>query len=393
MLAVSMGLEPMQFKPHLRLLRLVSAEIKSQCCVVADEISRARRTQLTVFMATFPEIVTKLGISLVDLDFKVLTSMCASSLVNRAAPGLRILASTPVEQRKTTRVRISTSSATDLVARYVLCTAVGAIGDHHAAELEALDRHELVVQLSKFPPSTRTSYNHWSEATMGKAARVNTWQLIMETADDHRGLCHIQLESVVSWWADRGRTVDLTAALLFLSYFVCDWCYMGHRGHEPSYAEAVMSLANGVGGDVIDMALASRTALLDLHAFLRQRVGDAPEQLQRELRRKFGATWTVTVKDHLMHITEYYEKVVRDCWHIYSSLTREILSEVGRLFQAMVHDIMNSGLPTETSTIVCRKWIAMIPANGHDIWQQLRRQVGAAVPGLTQLSNSGPGVA
>ena len=77
LLATSMGLNPAHFQPHLKPLRLVSAEIKEKCCLVADEISRASRSRILAFMTTFPDIVAELDMRLVEIDFEELTSMCA----------------------------------------------------------------------------------------------------------------------------------------------------------------------------------------------------------------------------------------------------------------------------------------------------------------------------
>ena len=75
LLATSMGLNPAHFQPHLKPLRLVSAEIKEKCCLVADEISRASRSRILAFMTTFPDIVAELDMRLVEIDFEELTSM------------------------------------------------------------------------------------------------------------------------------------------------------------------------------------------------------------------------------------------------------------------------------------------------------------------------------
>ena len=85
LLATSMGLNPAHFQPHLKPLRLVSAEIKETCCLVADEISRARRSRILAFMTTFPDIVAELDMRLVEIDFEELTSMCAKMFVSCAA--------------------------------------------------------------------------------------------------------------------------------------------------------------------------------------------------------------------------------------------------------------------------------------------------------------------
>ena len=386
MLATSMGLEPAHFKPHIKPLRLVSAEIKESCCLVADEISKVRRSRLTEFMATFPEIVAALEMRLIDLDFEELTSMCAAPLINLAAAGLRALASEPVERREI-RVR----QVTDLAARYVLCTSLEAVCDHHAAELQAIDRHKLVVQLSNFPPCTRTGYggtgySGWSFACVSNTdarRRVPLDGSIIEN-DEHRGACHVPLESIVRWWAGRGRTIDRSAALLFLSYFECEWGFFIGSGGRPrgsSYSDAVMNLANGAGSEVVEMALSTRTALLDLHAFLKQHVDVAPEQLQRELRRRFGAHWTITVRDNLALIT-MRDNLALDgsmCGNsLYRRLAQRVMMQMRLLFQAMVSEVMSNSLPPEAKAIICRKWLVMLPSQS-DFWGQLHLQVQRVV--------------
>lgn len=208
--------------------------------------------------------------------------------------------------------------------RYVLCTSLESVRDHHVAQLETLDHHELIVQLSRFPPSTRTGYRNWREATCHKVVRGLFRQWLMD-ADDHRGPLHVTLESVVRWWSGRGHTIDRTVALLFLSYFACEWCPPPLCGgilievalHQP-YAEACAS------GDLIEAALIGRTALLELHAFLTQQVGDEPEQLQRELRRRFGMQWTMSVRHRLIFINENCRFEI--AWlELYSHLARRIM--------------------------------------------------------------------
>jgi len=372
LLATSMGLNPVYFQPHLKPLRLVSAEIKEKCCLVADEISRARRSRILAFMTTFADIVAELDMRLVEIDFEELTSMFAKMFVSCAAPRLRNLASTPLEQRQV----IDESTITDLTVRYVLCTSLESVRDHHVAQLETLDHHELIVQLSRFPPSTRTGYRNWREATCHKVVRGHFLQWLMD-ADDHRGPLHVTLESVVRWWSGRGHTIDRTAALLFLSYFACEWCLppLGLFQYNPC-AEA----CGHASGDLIEVALVSRTALLELHAFLTQQVGDEPEQLQRELRRRFGMEWTMSVKSRLIFIDENCR--IEIAWlKLYRHLAMRILEHLRLLFQAMVSGVMSDSLPTETKAILCRKWTAMMPLHngpGH-FWGQLHLQMRSLV--------------
>ena len=376
LLATSMGLNPAHFQPHLKPLRLVSAEIKEKCCLVADEISRARRSRILAFMTTFPDIVAELDMRLIEIDFEELTSMFAKMFVSCAAPRLRNLASTPLEQRQVI------DAITDFAVRYVLCTSLESVRDHHVAQLETLDHHELIVQLSRFPPSTRTDRN-WREATCHKVVRGHFRHWLMD-ADDHRGPLHVTLESVVRWWSGRGHTIDRTAALLFLSYFACEWCppplrpYEYNLDHQP-YAEACAS------GDLIEVALISRTALLELHAFLTQQVGDEPEQLQRELRRRFGMEWTMSVKSRLAFIDVNCR--IEIAWlGLYRHLAMRILEHLRLLFQAMVSGVMSDSLPTETKAILCRKWTAMMPRSLHSEthrhfcpWGQLHLQMRSLV--------------
>ena len=379
LLATSMGLNPAHFQPHLKPLRLVSAEIKEKCCLVADEISRASRSRILAFMTTFPDIVAELDMRLVEIDFEELTSMCAKMFVSCAAPRLRNLASTPLEQRQV----IDDSTITDLAVRYVLCTSLESVRDHHVAQLETLDHHELIVQLSRFPPSTRTGYRNWRAATCGSAAVVGghflQWLMV---ADDHRGPLHVTLESVVRWWSGRGHTIDRTAALLFLSYFSCEWC-RSHtfinanlcKAHQP-FPEACVSC------DLIEMALVSRTALLELHTFLTQQVGNEPEQLQRELRRRFGMEWTMSVRYPLIFIFESSVGVHSRVHALCSHLAMRILQHLRLLFQAMVSGVMSDSLPTETKAILCRKWTAMMPLHSEDqkrFWGQLHLQMQSLV--------------
>jgi hypothetical protein len=383
LLATSMGLNPAHFQPHLKPLRLVSAEIKEKCCLVADEISRARRSRILAFMTTFADIVAELDMRLVEIDFEELTSMFAKMFVSCAAPRLRNLASSPLEQRQVisiTRRLLVDSSITDLAVRYVLCTSLESVRDHHVAQLETLDHHELIVQLSRFPPSTRTGYRNWrEEATCHKVVRGHFLQWLMD-ADDHRGPLHVTLESVVRWWSGRGHTIDRTAALLFLSYFACEWCPPPLQPYNLDlqpfpYAEACASC------NLIEVALVSRTALLELHAFLTQQVGDEPEQLQRELRRRFGMEWTMSVRSRLIFLNENCE--IRPGWlELYRHLAMRILEHLRLLFQAMVSGVMSDSLPTETKAILCRKWTAMMPlhseANRH-FWGQLHLQMRSLV--------------
>lgn len=383
LLATSMGLNPAHFQPHLKPLRLVSAEIKETCCLVAHEISRARRSRILAFMTTFPDIVAELDMRLVEIEFEELTSMCAKMFVSCAAPRLRNLASTPLEQRQVID-EICTDHRqviTDLAVRYVLCTFLESVRDHHVAQLETLDHHELIVHLSRFPPSTRTGYRNWREATCHKVVRGLFRQWLMD-ADDHRGPLHVTLESVVRWWSGWGHTIDRTAALLFLSYFACEWCPPPLCGGilievaplQP-YAEA------GASGHLIEAALISRTALLELHAFLTQQVGDEPEQLQRELRRRFGMQWTMSVRHRLIFIKECRFEI--EWLELYSHLARRIMEHLRLLFQAMVSGVMSDSLPTETKAILCRKWTAMMPLHSEPhmgFWGQLHLQMRSLVP-------------
>ena len=378
LLATSMGLNPAHFQPHLKPLRLVSAEIKEKCCLVADEISRARRSRILAFMTTFADIVAELDMRLVEIDFEELTSMFAKMFVSCAAPRLRNLASTPLEQRQV----IDESTITDLTVRYVLCTSLESVRDHHVAQLETLDHHELIVQLSRFPPSTRTGYRNWREATCHKVVRGHFRQWLMD-ADDHRGPLHVTLESVVRCWSGRGHTIDRTAALLFLSYFACEWfpLLLPHNiaelceAHQP-YAEACASC------NLIEVALVSRTALLELHAFLTQQVGDEPEQLQRELRRRFGMEWTMSVRSRLIFLNENCEIPWPCDAKLYRDLAMRILEHLRLLFQAMVSGVMSDSLPTETKAILCRKWTAMMPLHNEThrhFWGQLHLQMRSLV--------------
>ena len=369
LLATSMGLNPAHFQPHLKPLRLVSAEIKEKCCLVADEISRARRSRILAFMTTFADIVAELDMRLVEIDFEELTSMFAKMFVSCAAPRLRNLASTPLEQRQVI------DTITDLAVRYVLCTSLESVCDHHVAQLETLDHHELIVQLSRFPPSTRTGCRFGRNCH--KVVRGHFRQWLMD-ADDHRGPLHVTLESVVRWWSGRGHTIDRTAALLFLSYFACEWCPppLGLFQYNPC-AEA----CGHASGDLIEVALISRTALLELHAFLTQQVGDEPEQLQRELRRRFGMEWTMSVRSRLIFLDVNCEN--RLGWlELYRHLAMRILEHLRLLFQAMVSGVMSDSLPTETKAILCRKWTAMMPLHNEThrrFWGQLHLQMRSLV--------------
>jgi hypothetical protein len=132
---------------------------------------------------------------------------------------------------------------------------------------------------------------------------------------------------------------------------------------------------------LIEVALVSRTALLELHAFLTQQVGDEPEQLQRELRRRFGMEWTMSVKSRLIFIDANCR--IEIAWlKLYRHLAMRILEHLRLLFQAMVSGVMSDSLPTETKAILCRKWTAMMPlhseANRH-FWGQLHLQMRSLV--------------
>jgi len=388
LLATSMGLNPAHFQPHLKPLRLVSAEIKEKCCLVADEISRARRSRILAFMTTFADIVAELDMRLVEIDFEELTSMFAKMFVSCAAPRLRNLASTPLEQRQVIDESTTTiTEMTDLAVRYVLCTSLESVRDHHVAQLETLDHHELIVQLSRFPPSTRTGYRNWREATCHKVVRRHFLQWLMD-ADDHRGPLHVTLESVVRWWSGRGHTIDRTAALLFLSYFACEWfpLLLPHNRSDEQYceAEAHQTYAEACAScNLIEVALVSRTALLELHAFLTQQVGDEPEQLQRELRRRFGMQWTMSVRSRLIFLKETCEMAwLKHGLKLYRHLAMRILEHLRLLFQAMVSGVMSDSLPTETKAILCRKWTAMMPLHNETyrhFWGQLHLQMRSLV--------------
>jgi hypothetical protein len=337
-------------------------------------------------MTTFADIVAELDMRLVEIDFEELTSMFAKMFVSCAAPRLRNLASTPLEQRQVIDESTTTiTEMTDLAVRYVLCTSLESVRDHHVAQLETLDHHELIVQLSRFPPSTRTGYRNWREATCHKVVRGHFLQWLMD-ADDHRGPLHVTLESVVRWWSGRGHTIDRTAALLFLNYFACEWfpLLLPHNRSDEQYceAEAHQTYAEACAScNLIEVALVSRTALLELHAFLTQQVGDEPEQLQRELRRRFGMEWTMSVRSRLIFLNENCE--IRPGWlELYRHLAMRILEHLRLLFQAMVSGVMSDSLPTETKAILCRKWTAMMPlhseANRH-YWGQLHLQMRSLV--------------
>jgi hypothetical protein len=334
-------------------------------------------------MTTFADIVAELDMRLVEIDFEELTSMFAKMFVICAAPRLRNLASTPLEQRQSVESQSSwTRPITDLAVRYVLCTSLESVRDHHVAQLETLDHHELIVQLSRFPPSTRTGYGmqgsnrNWREATCQKVVRGHFPQwLNAAIRGPLRGPLHVTLESVVRCWSGRGHTIDRTAALLFLNYFACDWglLLLPHSIADQPYAEACASC------DLIEVALVSRTALLELHAFLTQQVGDEPEQLQRELRRRFGMQWTMSVRSRLIFLKETCEMA----WlKLYRHLAMRILEHLRLLFQAMVSGVMSDSLPTETKAILCRKWTAMMPLHNEThrrFWGQLHLQMRSLV--------------
>jgi hypothetical protein len=130
---------------------------------------------------------------------------------------------------------------------------------------------------------------------------------------------------------------------------------------------------------LIEVALISRTALLELHAFLTQQVGDEPEQLQRELRRRFGMEWTLSVKSRLIFLNENCEIPWRE---LYRDLAMRILEHLRLLFQAMVSGVMSDSLPTETKAILCRKWTAMMPLHNETyrhFWGQLHLQMRSLV--------------
>ena len=140
--------------------------------------------------------------------------------------------------------------------------------------------------------------------------------------------------------------------------------------------------------DIIQIALASRTALLDLHDFLRQHIGDVPEQLQRQLRQHFGSQWTSTVKHQLYEI---YQTVDPQG----PNVAMCVLKAIRILFQAMVSGIASSSLPTETKTIIGRKWMAIMPSvrssdpfhESPEIWRtewvQLRMQVQSLIANVS----------
>jgi hypothetical protein len=125
--------------------------------------------------------------------------------------------------------------------------------------------------------------------------------------------------------------------------------------------------------------------LLELHAFLTQQVGDEPEQLQRELRRRFGMEWTMSVKSRLAFIDVNCR--IEIAWlGLYRHLAMRILEHLRLLFQAMVSGVMSDSLPTETKAILCRKWTAMMPRSLHSEthrhfcpWGQLHLQMRSLV--------------
>jgi hypothetical protein len=133
---------------------------------------------------------------------------------------------------------------------------------------------------------------------------------------------------------------------------------------------------------LLEVALVSRTALLELHAFLTQQVGDEPEQLQRELRRRFGMQWTMSVRSRLIFLKETCEMAwLKHGLKLYRHLAMRILEHLRLLFQAMVSGVMSDSLPTETKAILCRKWTAMMPLqmNQRHFWGQLHLQMRSLV--------------
>ena len=385
MLATSVELAPVEFVSHLRPLRLVSTELGQKCCLIADEINNRRLAASRAFLATFTQICAEHGLVLVELDFAELATICANRFVRGAASYLRAVLSQPADGGARRSFKI-----VDVAVDDVLHTNLDALCEDHITELEALDSHEVIARLAASPV-------HFSRSTWEGSRRMNclgglggleSGGVLYDgyfSADPHRrGPFHVPLASVVRWHAARGRVIDRAAALLYLSCFEDSW-----------------STRSRTIGTIFDIALNARAALLKMHAFLTQRVGDttAPE-LQLELRRHFGVDWTSDARQYVAEVvtcacrTASYPEGATG--HLAESARRELYyrlaNEVLGIFQEMVSEVTSRPLPEEIRAIVVRKWVALMPtaarglATGLSVKLELRTQVQAL---RTQIAAAG----
>ena len=363
--------QPEQFESNeLSTLRGVCTAYKQQICDFLRSLHAAKRADILRYMTAFPTVS---DVRLVELDFGVWAAHCAHRFAMAATSHIAWFRSALAEHVAARGAGGAEGSgdessgaditwcrshsdlpATKLISRLLGCAPLD-LGAEHEAAMTAIDLEYLIVRLTSANDADGLGAKGRLLASKGFAAYLLDWHgRDAALPDGRRGSFHAPLESVIDWWAARGRTIDAGAAFFYLHYFT-----------------RVFGVGTAPSG--LQEATQARSEILALHGFLRSTVLTEPAGgLLRAIRQQFGAERTVALQLLLSCAARgapYKPPSRHD--HRYRSPGSSTGPGVGyhtpglflalmEIFQEMVSEVAGHDLTTDARGIVQRKWTAIL---------------------------------
>ena len=334
--------------PELSALRRVCSVYKQQVCEVAHSLHASKRADILRCVAAFPGVT---DVQLVEVDFGTWAEHCARRFAVRAAPHIAWFRS--VSERAEC-VREHRREQTLLISRLLECSPAD-FGDAHETAMRSFNWSDLIVRLTAADADNGLNEKGRPLAEEATSRLLDWCGEDAALLDGRRGIFHAPLESVVEWWAARGRMIDMGAAFLYLRFF-----------------KRVFGIGTGPGK--LEDALRARSEISALWDFLRRSIAVEPaEGLLRAIRRQFGAQRTsslqVLLREVFFRVTERH--LPRERTGKFTGCVPGIGYYVPGLFMAlmayfeeMVREIVQLDMTDETRGIVKRKWVAILSCVG-----------------------------
>lgn len=327
-------IQPEQFDiDDLAALRCVCATVKQHVCEAVLCLHAAQRSKILEVAAAFPTVE---HVRLVEIDFRTWAAHCTERLAQRAAAHIDWLAD---EGRVSVAAAMLKDPALSGVPNTAVCKSeflsrlLGMrpleMGTAEAAAMRAMDRIQLICRLEAMWRSGQDVIGLYGAFL---PASLLNWGQDAILLDGRRGIFHASLDSIVSWRAAQGRTIDRGAAFMYLRWFTRAFVIGSYPKSMP-------------------YALHAHKELLAMRHFMYGATrAESEDGLIRSLRQQFGAERTATMQNAL----RFSVRVV----------PAQVAEALAALFEEMVRDIATPDLAAAKRGILKRKWTAVLSIGG-----------------------------